>query len=457
MKTSTRMLVVLLLAVLVTPAAFAAKKRKTGGTVAFVNVRVVSMNPEARKRVQKRQTVIVEKGRITKIGKVKAVEIPEGATVVNGRNKLHVLPGLVDMHTHSIGIPDLPESVGPKDIYTVYFANGVTTTFDLYGFKLLFKWRKAINRGKIVGPSLYFTSPILDEEDYDSLADLEAEVRTFHGQGYDYIKSHTMTTKAAFDRVNDIARELSVPVVGHALRPGFPIQDTLAQKPLMIAHIEEILSTSVDDPARFETQLETPLMDVANSRVWVTGTVVTYENIAAIRDSATFAAHLNRPEMRYLPPSIRQAWELDNRYLQADFGGSRDFWLSQLDIKLYIARRLKELGALDRLLLGTDAGVDMIIHGFSLHDELRLLVEAGLSPWEAILTGTYNPAVFFGVAEEAGTVEEGKRADLLVVKKNPLKQVERLADPAGVMVNGVWLPEEVLEERLEELAARWEE
>ena len=73
------------------------------------------------------------------------------------------------------------------------------------------------------------------------------------------------------------------------------------------------------------------------------------------------------------------------------------------------------------------------------------------------MTGTYNPAVFFETIDDVGTVEEGKRADLMVAKKNPLKKSERLQDLAGVMVNGVWLPEEQLADRLEELADRWVE
>ena len=161
--------------------------------------------------------------------------------------------------------------------------------------------------------------------------------------------------------------------------------------------------------------------------------------------------------MRYLPPSVRQAWEFDNRYRRPEFSGDRAFWLEALDVKLYIARRLKELGALDRLLLGTDSIVDLIVPGFAIHDELRLLVKAGLKPWEAILTGTYNPAVFFGKADETGTVAVGKRADLIVIKKNPLRRISRLKRPEGVMVNGVWLSRQELDDRLEKLAAKWAE
>jgi cytosine/adenosine deaminase-related metal-dependent hydrolase len=445
-----------LMIALVAPASRAAE-RVSGGTVALVNVRVVSMNPEDRKTVRKRRTVIVEDGRITEIGKTKKVNVPEDAEVINGRNKLYVLPGLADMHVHTDIVPRLPETVTPGEVYTYFFANGVTTMLDMAGFKEAFKWRRDINRGKLVGPTFNFTTPSIDEEDYRSLEEVEADLRKWADQGYAYIKCHNTQTPAFFEHVHALGRELNVPVVNHALRPGYPIQDTLAQEPLMIAHIEEILSTSVSGSTDFEGQLETPLQDVANSRVWVTGTVNLYEIIANTRDDGTFAELLARPEMRFLPPSVREVWEFENRYRQPGFGGSREFWLDQLDIELYIARRLKELGALDRLLLGTDVGVDLVLPGFSIHDELRLMVQAGLTPWEAILTGTYNPAVFFETIDEAGTVEEGKRADLMVAKKNPLKRIERLRDLVGVMVNGVWLSEEVLANQLEELAERWSE
>ncbi len=459
MKSRTKgVLVTLALGAVLIPPSSNAADRATGGTVALVNVRVVSMNPDDRKTVRKRQTVLVEDGRITEIGKAKKVEVPTGAEVIAGKNKLYVLPGLADMHVHNADALLLPETVTAEDIYPLYLANGVTTLFDLRGFKAAFKWRKDIDRGKVVGPSFNFTSPSIDEDSYASLEEVEADIRKWERQGYAYIKSHNIETPAFLERIHELGRELNQPVVAHALRPGFPIQDTLAQGPLMIAHIEEILSTSVNGLTDFEGQLETPLQDVANSRVWVASTVDVYEIIANTVDDETFATLLARPEMRYIPPTARMLWEFQNQYRQPDFGGDRDFWLSQLDVMLYIARRLKELGALDRLLLGTDGGgPELVLPGFSIHDELRLLVRAGLTPWEAILTGTYNPAVFFDTLDEVGTVEEGKRADLMVAKKNPLKKIGRLEDLAGVMVNGVWLSEEELSDQLAEQADRWAE
>ena len=143
-------------AVLVLPSSMMAE-RATGGTVALVNVRVVSMNPDQKKTSTKRQTVIVEDGRITKIGKAKQVEIPTDAQVVEGKNKLWVLPGLTDAHIHHADIPRLPEKFAPEEIYILYFANGVTTLLDMAGFKGEFKWRKGHRprQGHRPGPLLH--------------------------------------------------------------------------------------------------------------------------------------------------------------------------------------------------------------------------------------------------------------------------------------------------------------
>ena len=159
--------------------------------------------------------------------------------------------------------------------------------------------------------------------------------------------------------------------------------------------------------------------------------------------------------MRYLPPSAHDFWRHQNRYRQEDFLQDPAFWDRLLEVKLYIAKEIANLGGLDRLLLGTDSGIPLLIPGFGIHDELRLLVRAGLTPWQALLLTTYNPAVFLETLDEAGTVEVGKRADLLMVEKNPLKKIGNLEKVAGVMVGGTWLSKEDLDGRLDALAERW--
>ena len=423
----------------------------------FERVNVISMDPEARKKVAKRRTVVVEDGTIVAIGKAGAVEVPAGATVIDGKRK-YLLPGLYDMHAHGEDIRHVREKFTPEDLYSLYLANGITGVYDPWGFDDIFRWQRDLERGKVVGPRLYFTSPGVNDDEFATADGVESAIRRWARQGYTTVKTHSPITPEKFERVHETARELGMSVVGHALRPGFPLSATLEQGQLMIAHIEEILSVSVpfDRPDSFRSDLEGPLADLANSRTWVTTTVGTYDIIVKTVGDATFERLFERPEMRYLPPSVREFWRDANIYRREDFRQDPEYWDRLLDVKLYIARELVHRAALDRLLLGTDSGIPLLVPGFGIHDELRLLVEAGLTPWQALLIGTYNPAVFLETLESAGTVEVGKRADLVLVDKNPLRKIQNLRTVRGVMVDGVWLSNEDLEARLDALAARWE-
>ena len=115
-----------------------------------------------------------------------------------------------------------------------------------------------------------------------------------------------------------------------------------------------------------------------------------------------------------------------------------------------MTRALHESGA--RLLLGTDSGNPFVVAGFSIHEELANLVDAGLTPYEALLTGTRDAAEFLCAAGEFGVVAQGARADLILMDGNPLDDISVATDPAGVMVRGAWLPREKVAQMLERLA-----
>ena len=111
-----------------------------------------------------------------------------------------------------------------------------------------------------------------------------------------------------------------------------------------------------------------------------------------------------------------------------------------------MVQALHEAGA--GILLGTDAAQSYHIPGFSIHEELAMLVDAGLSPYEALEAGTRNAAVALGKPDEFGTIEAGKRADLLLLEDNPLTDVGNIQKRAGVMLRGRWLPEDQLQSML---------
>jgi imidazolonepropionase-like amidohydrolase len=126
-----------------------------------------------------------------------------------------------------------------------------------------------------------------------------------------------------------------------------------------------------------------------------------------------------------------------------------------VSVRRELIKALHDAGA--GLLLGSDAPQIFNVPGFSLHRELVAIVAAGLTPYEALRTGTANPAVFFDETDEFGTIREGLAADLILVAANPLEDVAALARPDGVMVRGRWLDRAALDAGLAEIAARYRE
>ena len=161
--------------------------------------------------------------------------------------------------------------------------------------------------------------------------------------------------------------------------------------------------------------------------------------------------HANGPGLKYMPPRTVKGWISAAKGLQAsidDPESAQKF----LAYRQRLVRTLHEVGA--GLLLGSDAPQILNVPGFSIHRELEMLVEAGLSPAEALTTGTVNPAVYFGMSDTFGRVAAGLDADLVLVEDNPLDHLDTLRRPLGVMLRGRWLPADELRSGLERIAQR---
>ncbi|MCP4205117.1 MAG: amidohydrolase family protein [bacterium] len=425
-------------------------------TIVFEKVNVVGTRP-GQKKLRRKQTVVVEDGRIVTVGKSKKVEIPEGATVIDGRKK-YLLPGLADMHVHLSFLETLPENMTVEDAYTLLLANGVTSIYEMWGFDSLFAWRRQLERGAVLGPRLFFASPAIRDDRVSGTAGAESAVRSYVDTGYEAIKVHTPIDRATYRRVHEVARELGVPVVGHAARPGIEFSETLDQGTRMLAHVEELLW--VEDPQSI-AEIDVAIAAVADnvaalaeSETWLATTVVVQDVFTKTANDETFAQQLASPLLSYFPASLRSAWENDNP--NRGTGAPLSVFQKVLDSHVAAVGEMKRLAATDRLLVGTDGGgPDLVLLGFSIHDEMALLVRAGLSPREVIRAATYSPAVFLGLEDVSGSVETGKQADLLLIDANPLKKISRLKRSAGTMVRGTWLGAAELQARLDELAERF--
>jgi hypothetical protein len=412
----------------------------TNSTIAFQNVSVVPMDSE---RVLRNQTVLVKNGIIVAIGDSKTVALPVDAVLIDGSGK-YLLPGLADMHVHT----------DPGD-FPLFLANGITTVREMNGSPDHLKWRAQLSAGHLFGPRLFVASTMIsgEKQRYRHVLVTSPEqavtvVNEFAEQHYDFIKVYDGLPLAVYDQIIRTARQAKIPVVGH-IPSAVGLDHVLESGQESIEHTEQIeyATASVDKPLSPQ-EADAVAVRIVRANVWVTPTLASQE-ILCQQGTAWFNALFDRPEMEFVDASTLSWWSsLKKPYSHADAARSggddtrKVFFSSQVNL-------VKALNLRQALLLaGTDTPNPLLVPGFSLHDELRNLHDAGLTNFQVLQTATVNPARFLGILTEGGMVEVGKRADLILVDDNPLQNLETLRTPAGVMGGGKWLSKSQLKEML---------
>ena len=423
---------------------------------AFIDVTVIPMDTE---RALPNQTVIVRNGRILEIGSAARIKIPRQALRIDGRGK-YLMPGLVDMHTH---ITDdavdgtLLACEGGELLLEV--ANGVTTVRNMKGQPKHLQWRKQVAAGEISGPTIYTCGPaVLGLQDPQEARRIVVEQAK---AGYDCIKVYSPPdwSEEAYKSLIATAKEVGIPAVGHFPR-NLSLEVALTTGQVSVDHAEEFLYTYFFKQKGHE--LDPKLIpDVAKATreagISVTTTLVTYDYISLQVGDETFQNLLKKPELKFVPHSIRVLAEDPNvnGYRKNIPPDKFKTMRAILAFQKKIVKGLSDAGV--RIMLGTDSSWNLpfVIAGFSVHEELKELVDAGLTPYQALRAATVNPAEFLHASGEFGTVSVGKRADLILVAGNPLQNINNASRLSGVMLRGEWLPNTELQRRLQGLAAAY--
>jgi imidazolonepropionase-like amidohydrolase len=422
-------------------------------------------------------TVVIAGNRIRAMGKAGTIPLPARARVVSATGKF-MIPGLWDMHVHWYDESSL----------ALFLANGVTGVRIMCGFPLHLQWRRAVADGKLLGPRLVLAGPIVDGTDpvwpdsirASNLSEGRGAVRSIQNQGYDCVKVYNLLPRSAFFGVTDEARMRGLPVVGHvpfsvsadeASDAGQQSIEHLTGVSFACSSQETRLRqelTAMKDPGepptslllRFEVQAEDSydalkaaalFARFAKNGTWQVPTLTVRQSHAALRDPASGRS----PLLRYLPSSVRGRWDSRRtatfkKLRPEDFANFKRVFQTQLKL----VRDMHRAGV--RMLAGTDTGALDCFPGFSLHDELELLVQAGLTPMEALQAATRNPAQFLNQLDDRGTVERGKLADLVLLDANPLNDIRNTRKLRAVVVNGRLLKKADLDALLDaaETAAR---
>jgi len=407
-------------------------------------------------------TVLVKGNRIVAVGPSSRTVPTAGARVIDGAGRF-LMPGLADMHAH---LNDQPAMIA-------LVANGVTTVRDMWGWRKMLLWRSAVQRGEMVGPTIHDAGPALDGPGGDDGAttvkdaeDARRVVDAQHASGYEFIKVLSHVPPVAYDAIIAESARVGMPVAGH-VPWAVGLEHVLDSHQRSIEHLfGYVLAAQRDDsPLKDAKDLESRWRSVdyvdanklsslvARTReagAWNCPTLVVQRHFAELENPKAMLAH---PELRYVSPRVRAGWNpatvWNGRATPGFFAALRRTW-PVLDS---LVKQLHDAGA--RLLLGTDFPNPYVVPGFAVHDELAYLVEAGLTPYEALRTGTADAAEYLG--DDFGQVAPGKRADLVLLDADPLLDVRNTAKREGVLLRGVWYSEADLQDLLERAAHTWDD
>ena len=386
--------------------------------------------------------VLISEEKILEIGT--DVSIPENAFQVNGTGKF-LIPGLWDMHSHH-------EALGTESL-NLYLVNGVIGTRDM-GSELAFilSLRESINNKDILGPEIIAAGPILDDappnfpsrQRVSTAEEARQTVRDLHESGVDFIKIHNLTPRETFFAIADETAKLGLTFSGH-VPLAVTVEEAVLSGMNSIEHLSNyriFLECSVAE-AYSEKNCQELFNSLALNSIWQTPTLVISQEFPVMMDGILN----NIPIAQTLSHS-----EFANEQLIQRFEFELGIQPSEQVVKFFNANNIFMLEAINDLHeSGTKllAGCDALVPGFCLHDEMRWMTTAGLTPLEALQTATINPAIFLGREDSQGTIEAGKRADLVLLDEDPLLDINNTQKINAVLVRGHLITKPFIEQILE--------
>jgi len=379
--------------------------------------------------------VVIRNGRIVSAGPRGKVKIPRGATVVDEKGKT-ILPGLWDMHAHFEQV-----EWGP-----IYLASGVTTVRDCGNeFEFITAVRDAVAQGRGLGPRLLLAGIVdgtgrsqIGVQRTDTPEQARMWVNRYHDAGFQQIKIYSSVKLDIVKVIAQEAHRLGMTVTGHV--PGglnaFQVIEAGQDQINHIDYMFEIMLPAFPSDAkpidrlnaRVNLDLESPQAQKALAFLKEHGTVI--DPTIALMEFYT--ATTAKPVARIEPGVLKAPPELEAELTEVEPPGP----FAELAEKRFL-KEVAMVGALHRAGIPVVAGTDQAVPGYSLHREIELYVQAGFTPLEAIQAGSLVPARVMGLEKEMGSVEAGKRADLIVITGNPLEDIRNTRNVESVVTNGV--------------------
>lgn len=426
-------------------------------TFAFVGVNVIPLTDDT--TVLRDHTVIVRDGRIATIGPRRSVVIPPDAEQIPASGR-YLMPSLADMHVHL-------EHFDQPEYLQLFLINGVTFVRSMDGRPPILEWKGRASAGTLLSPRIYTAGPVIDgdpparsdnrvvrngDEARRAVAEQVAE-------GYDFIKVYANLTTESFRAIVSAARERGLPVAGH-IPDAVPLQEVLSAGMASLEHLgdfaNDIRAGASGPRQRSDAATRRLVLEVDSARMAALAARIA-------QSGARVVPTMVLADRAVAPAETLQRWMSDSGAAVIDRGILRYYWhaavtraaqgldaegwrrveRSRLN-RLALVRAFRQAGV--PMLIGTDTPQPFTFPGASVHEELANFVAAGFSPVQALAAASRDAARFVGEERVWGTVEPGKRADLLLLEANPVDDIGATRRIAGLMAGGQWLPKARLQE-----------
>ena len=426
--------------------------------IVFRSVNIIPMDKE---RILENQTVVVKNGAITAMGDPSKIKYEKNALVIDAKGK-YLIPGLAEMHAH---VPPIDDIEPMKETVLLFALKGVTTIRGMLGHPRHLELRRKLQSGEILGPRFYTSGPSFSGNTVKTADSGSEMVRQQKQAGYDFLKLHPGLTKETFAAIARTAKEVNIPFAGHvsydvgvweAIAAGYATIDHLdGFVESLVPGIENITEQqnglfAMFSAAKADTTRIPKLMTALREKnIWVVPTQALAERWFAPDKSPESLQ--GEPEMIYMQPNTLTSWVNAKRNLMNNPN------YDPASVDRFIALRRKLIYECNKngvgLLLGSDAPQVFDVPGFSVHHELKYMVDAGLTPYEALRTGTVNVGAFYKNSD-MGTIKTGAISDLILLNGNPLKDINQTKNIEGVMVGNQWLSRSFIDKELKKLEKR---
>ena len=426
-------------------------------TTAVTNVNILS--PDASTFIEN-QTVLIEQGKIKSIGEI--IKLPKQIEVIDAQGKF-LIPGLIDSHVHLFQ--------SPNDLL-LYLANGVTTIREMTGNIKHLKLRQEIDKGNRIGPNMFvassklnthktfegwfvtWTQPVINVNKID---EIETTIKSLSDDGYDAIKLGSLLSKESYQALNTATDNVGIPEIGH-LPMSITLNELWNSNQEEIAHVEEIVKMLIREFGKISIENKNAFLQFVKERSYkisdnllkkdmvITSTIRLSENL--VRHKFEIETLFKEVEISYANPGIVEGtiltsralgwlpeinqYRLSSNYSIEKLEDIKNYWTTYAEAHHILIKIMSEKGV--KILAGTDANVSALVAGFSLHDEFKSMNKAGMLPSEVLNSATVLPAKW--MKKNTGRIEVGYDADLVLLKENPLENIENTKTIETVISKG---------------------